>query len=95
MEAANEIKIISMLGEMNNKITTISMNIKDIKESMNRNFGLLVDAQISANDKLNKISDSIEDINFRLQVAEAGVGFNANKIKELNNIKWCDKLHSV
>ena len=87
MEATNEIRIISMLGEMNNKITDISMNIKDIRESMNRNFGLLVDAQMSTNDKLNKISDSIEDINFRLQVAEAGVGLNANKIKEINNIR--------
>ena len=87
MEATNEIRIISMLGEMNNKITDISMNIKDIRESMNRNFGLLVDAQMSTNDKLNKIADSIEDINFRLQVAEAGVGLNANKIKEINNIR--------
>lgn len=87
MEIANEIKIISMLGEMNNKITDISMNIKDIRESMNRNFGLLVDAQMSTNDKLDKISTSIEDINFRLRVAEAGVGLNANKIKELNSIK--------
>ena len=87
MDTTNEIKIISMLGEMNNKITDISMNIKDIRESMNRNFGLLVDAQMSTNDKLNKISESIEDINFRLQVAEAGVGLNANKIKEINNIR--------
>jgi len=87
MEATNEIRIISMLGEMNNKITDISMNIKDIRESMNRNFGLLVDAQMSANDKLNKISDSIEDINFRLRVTEAGVGLNANRIKEINNIR--------
>ena len=87
MEATNEIRIISMLGEMNNKITDISMNIKDIRESMNRNFCLLVDAQMSANDKLNKISDSIEDINFRLRVTEAGVGLNANRIKEINNIR--------
>ena len=87
MEMTNEIKIISMLGEMNNKITDISMNIKDIRENMNRNFSLLVDAQMSANDKLNKISDSIEDIDFRLKVAEAGVGLNANKIKEINNVR--------
>jgi len=87
MEASNEIRIISMLGEMSNKITDINMNIKDIRESMNRNFGLLVDAQMSTNDKLDKISKSIEDINFRLQVTEAGVGLNANKIKELNGIK--------
>lgn len=87
MEMTNEIKIISMLGEMNNKITDISMNIKDIRENMNRNFNLLVDSQISANDKLSKISDSIEDIDFRLKVAEAGVGLNANKIKEINNVR--------
>ena len=87
METANEVKIISMLGDMNNKITDISMNIKDIKERMTKNFGLLVDAQITTNDKLDKISTNIDEINFRLSVAEAGVGFNSNKIKEIDNIR--------
>jgi len=87
MEMSNEVKIISMLGDMNNKITDISMNIKDIKERMSKNFGMLVDAQMSTNDKLDKISTNIEDINFRLRVAEAGVGLNANKIKDFNNIR--------
>lgn len=87
MEATNEIRIISMLGEMNNKITDMSMNIKDIRESMNRNFSLLVDMQMSTNEKLTKVSQTIEDIDFRLKVAEAGVGLNASKIKEFNNIK--------
>ena len=77
MEMSNEIKIISMLGDMNNKITDISMNIKDIKEKMNKNFGLLVDSQLTANNKLDKISESVEEINFRLGVVESGVGLNA------------------
>ena len=87
MEMANEVKIISMLGDMNSKINDISMNIKDIKERMNRNFELLVDAQMTTNSKLDKISENVEDISFRLRVAEAGVGLNANNIKELNKIK--------
>ena len=87
MDTSNEVKIISMLGEMNNKITDISMNIKDIREKMNKNFGLLVDNQLTTNDKLDKISQNIEDINFRLGVAEAGIGLNAAKIREVNNIR--------
>ena len=86
MEMTNEIKIISMLGDMNNKITDISMNIKDIKEKMNKNFGLLVDSQLTANNKLDKISESVEEINFRLGVVESGVGLNAENIKEINKI---------
>lgn len=87
METSNEVKIISMLGDMNKKINDISMNIKDIKERMNKNFGLLVDAQMAANDKLDKVSSNVDGINFRLRVAEAGVGLNANRIKEINNIR--------
>jgi len=87
MEASNEVKIISMLGEMNNKITDISLNIKDIKERMNKNFGLLVDAQMTTNDKLDSISKTVEEISFRLAVTEAGVGLNSTKIKEINNIR--------
>lgn len=87
MEASNEVKIISMLGDMNNKITDISMNIKDIKERMNKNFSLIVDSQMVTNEKIDKISENIEDIKFRLSVAEAGVGFNSLKIKEINNIR--------
>lgn len=87
MEASNEVKIISMLGEMNNKITDISMNIKDIRERMNKNFGLLADAQLTTNDKLGKISDNLDEIKFRISVTEAGVGMNANKIKEINNLR--------
>ena len=62
MEASNEVKIISMLGEMNNKITEIGLNIKDIRERMNKNFSLIVDSQITTNEKLDKINDSIEEI---------------------------------
>ena len=87
MDTANEVKIISMLGDMNNKITDISLNIKDIKERMNKNFGLLADAQVTTNSKLDDISKTIEEINFRLSVAEAGVGLNSVKIKEINNIR--------
>ena len=87
MEASNEVKIITMLGDMNKKITDISMNIKDIKERMNKNFNLLVDSQMVTNDKLDKLSENMEDIKFRLSVAEAGVGLNSFKIKEMNNIR--------
>jgi len=86
MEISNEVKIISMLGDMNNKITDIDMNIKDIKERMSKNFSMLVDGQISSNNKLDKIYENIEEINFRLGVVEAGVGLNANKIREINKI---------
>lgn len=87
MEMSNEVKIISILGDMNNKITDISMNIKDMREKMNKNFGLLVDEQIASNNKLDKLCESVEAIGFRLSVAEAGVGLNANKIKEINNAR--------
>lgn len=87
MELANEVKIISMLGELNNKITDISVDIKDIRERMNKNFSLLVDANIMANNKLDTIYKNVEDINFRLSVAEAGVGLNSIKIKEINNVR--------
>lgn len=87
MELANEVKIISMLGELNNKITDISVDIKDIRERMNKNFNLLVDANITTNNKLDIISKNVEDINFRLSVAEAGVGLNSIKIKEINNVR--------
>ena len=86
MEASNEVKIISMLGEMNNKITEIGLNIKDIRERMNKNFSLIVDSQITTNEKLDKINDSIEEIKFRLSVTEAGVGLNSSKIKEIAHI---------
>jgi len=86
MEMSNEVKIIGMLGDINNKITDMNMNIKDIKETMNRNFTALADNQVNVFDKLNKISEDIRTINFRLDVAEAGVGLNANKIREINNI---------
>jgi len=88
MEMSNEVKIISMLGDMNNKISDISLNIKDIKERMSRNFSILVDAQVSTNEKLDKISENIEEINFRLSVTEAGVGLNSEKIKEINKIYY-------
>lgn len=87
MDTQNEVKIISMLGEMNNKITDISLNIKDIRERMNKNFSLLVDAEMVTSDKLDGISKIVEDIDFRLKVAEAGIGLNSQKIKEFNKVK--------
>lgn len=87
MEISNEVKIISMLGDMNNKISDINMNIKDIKERMNKNFALLAEAQVSTNNKLDKIYENIEEIKFRIEVAEAGVGLNSIRIEEFNNVK--------
>lgn len=86
MNASNEVKIISMLGEMNNKISEIGLNIKDIRERMNKNFNLVVDVQSSANEKIDKIVESIDEIRFRLSVTEAGVGLNSSKIKEIAHI---------
>ena len=86
MEASNEVKIISMLGEMNNKITEIGLNIKDIRERMSKNFNLVVDAQNSTNEKIDKIVESIDEIKFRLSVTEAGVGLNSSRIKEIAHI---------
>jgi len=59
VEASNEVKIISMLGEMNNKITEIGLNIKDIRERMSKNFNLVVDAQNSTNEKIDSTILSI------------------------------------
>ena len=87
MEASNEVKIISMLGEMNNKITEIGLNIKDIRERMNKNFNLIVDSQITTNEKIDKIVESVDEIKFRLSVTEAGVSLNANKIREITPSK--------
>ena len=86
MEASNEVKIISMLGEMNNKITEIGLNIKDIRERMNKNFNLIVDSQITTNQKIDKIIESVDEIKFRLSVTEAGVGLNSSRIKEIAHI---------
>lgn len=86
MESSNEVKIISMLGELNNKITEIGLNIKDIRERMSKNFNLIVDSQIITNEKIDKLAESVDEIKFRLSVTEAGVGLNSNRIKEMAHI---------
>lgn len=87
MEESNEVKIIGMLGEMNNKISEINLNIKDIKEKMNRNFAALADSQVTTAGKIEEIGNVLTDIRFRVSVAEAGVGLNANRIKELDRVR--------
>lgn len=84
MESTNDIKIISMLGEVNNKINDIVVLLENMQERMNKNFCILAEAQGTTNDKLNEIGEDIKNIRFRTEVLEAGVGLNASKILELS-----------
>ena len=85
MESGNDIKIIGMLGEVNNKINDIGILLENMQERMNKNFRALAEAQISVNDKMSEISDDIKTIKFRTEVLESGVGLNASRIGELTN----------
>lgn len=84
MDNTNDVKIISMLGEVNNKINDIGVILENIQERMNKNFRVLAESQVSVNDKLNDISNDIKTIKFRTEVLESGVGLNASKIGELS-----------
>lgn len=84
MESTNDIKIIAMLGEVNNKINDIGIILENIQNRMDKNFRMLAEVQVSTNDKLNDISEDIKNIRFRTEVLEAGVGLNASKIVELS-----------
>lgn len=85
MENVNDIKIIGMLGEVNNKINDIGILLESMQERMNKNFRVLAETQVSVNDKLNEMSEDIKIIKFRTEVLESGVGLNASKIGELSN----------
>lgn len=84
MEETSDIKIISMLGDVNNKINDIAVILENIQDRMNKNFRILAENQISTADKLNELGDDIKEIKFKVEVLESGVGLNASKIGELS-----------
>ena len=115
METSNEVKILSMLGEVNNKLNSLEVELKreingvreelkgeingvkeelngtkvelkGMKEIMFKNFAALADTQVTTYNKLNEISDSLKNIEFRVGVTEAGVSLNAKEIQGIRNI---------
>lgn len=84
MEGTSDVKIISMLGEVNSKINDIAIMLENIQERMNKNFRVLAENQVSTVDKLNELGDDIKEIKFKVGVLESGVGLNASKIGELS-----------
>jgi len=148
METSNEVKILSMLGEVNNKLNSLEVELKgeingvreELKEEINgvreelkgeisgvreelkgeisgvreelkgeingvkeelnetkvelkgmkeimfKNFAALADTQVTTYNKLNEISDSLKNIEFRVGVTEAGVSLNAKEIQGIRNI---------
>lgn len=84
MEGTSDVKIISMLGEVNGKINDIAIMLENIQERMNKNFRVLAENQVSTVDKLNELGDDIKEIKFKVGVLESGVGLNASKIGELS-----------
>ena len=137
METSNEVKILSMLGEVNNKLNRLEVELKEeingvreelkgeingvrkelkgeisgvreelkgeingvreelnetkvelkgMKEIMFKNFAALADTQVTTYNKLNEISDSLKNIEFRVGVTEAGVSLNSKEIQGIRNI---------
>ena len=84
MQDMSDVKIISMLGEVNNKINDIAIILENIQDRMNKNFKVLAENQVSTADKLNEMGDDIKEIKFKVGVLESGVGLNASKIGELS-----------
>ena len=84
MENTSDVKIISMLGEVNGKINDIAILLENIQDKMSKNFRVLAENQISTVDKLNELGDDIKEIKFKVGVLESGVGLNASKIGELS-----------
>ncbi len=84
MQETSDVKIISMLGEVNGKINDIGIMLEKIQDKMGKNFRALAENQISTTDKLNELGDDIKEIKFKVGVLESGVGLNAFKIGELS-----------
>lgn len=83
MDNISDIKIVGMLGEVNNKINELGMILENMSERMSKNFSILADAQVTVNNKLDEINDDIKLIKFRTEVLESGVGLNAERIGDL------------
>lgn len=83
MDNVTDIKIVGMLGEVNNKINELGVILENMNERMSKNFSVLADAQITVNDKLDQINEDIKLIKFRTEVLESGVGLNSERIGEL------------
>ena len=82
-EMAEDTKVLSMLGQMNQKLNHISETLEGMDKRMNTNFRVLAEAQLTTNDKLEEINENIENLSFKTGVLEAGVGMNAKRIENL------------
>ena len=85
METSNEVKILGMLGEMNNKLSSMDNELKEMKEIMFKNFTALADTEVTTYNKLNEMSESLKNIEFRVGVTEAGVSLNSKEIQGITN----------
>ena len=83
MELAEDTKVLSVLGQMNQKLNTINETLVSMDKRMSTNFSLLAEAQLTANDKIDRIAENIEELSFKTGVLEAGVGMNAKRIENL------------
>ena len=83
MEMAEDTKVLSMLGQMNQKLNHITETLEGMDKRMNTNFRILAEAQLTTNDKLEQINENVESLAFKAGVLEAGVGMNAKRIENL------------
>lgn len=83
MELAEDTKVLSMLGQMNQKLNNITETLEGMDKRMSTNFRVLAEAQLAANDKLEQIAENVEELAFKTGVLEAGVGMNAKRIENL------------
>lgn len=85
MDTASDVKIISMLGEVNQKVSDIGDILKKMQEKMNQNFMLLAEAHETTSNKLDKMNENMEETIFKVDVLTAGVSRNSEKIEILKN----------
>ena len=83
MEMAEDTKVLSMLGQMNQKLNHITETLESMDKRMNTNFRALAEAQLTTNDKLEQMNENMENLAFKTGVLEAGVGMNAKRIENL------------
>jgi len=83
MELAEDTKVLSMLGQMNQKLNNITETLEGMDKRMSTNFRVLAEAQLTTNEKLTQIAENVEELAFKTGVLEAGVGMNAKRIENL------------